>query len=175
MIDKTGNNDWYVLQTRSRYEKKVVNLLTRTNIEVYLPLIPRTKQWSDRIKLVEEPLFSGYVFVKYDESNRYQILNTPGVVRFVSFDGEYATIRPAQMEIIKSIPSVEQEAEVIDLSILPGEQVLISNGPFKGICAKLIQMKGKEKILLEVEAIGKGVLLEIGKTKIERISKVKTV
>lgn len=169
MIRKSENRDWFVLQTRARHEKKVHSLLTRLDIEAYLPLVTRKKQWSDRVKLVEEPLFSGYLFVKYNEINRYQILNTPGVVRFVCFDGQYATVDSTQIKTIKAISNLEKETEVVDLELTPGEEVLITSGPFKGIYAKLVTCKGKGKILLEVEAIGKGVLLEIGKTKIEKI------
>ncbi len=166
---KQKNKDWFVIQTRGRHEKKVYSLLVRSGIEAYLPLLTRKKRWSDRIKLVEEPLFSGYLFVQYNEKNRYQILNTPGVVRFVSFESQYAIVSSRQMETIKALSNLKDETEVIDLSFVPGEEVLISSGPFKGVEAKLITFKGKDKLLLEVEAIGKGVLLEIGKTKIEKI------
>ena len=163
------NKDWYVLQTRSRHEKKTHALLTRFNIESYLPLVSRKKKWSDRIKIVEEPIFSGYMFVRFQEINRYQILNTPGVVRFVSFNGEYATIDSKEIDAIKALSAFETEKLVVDSTFFPGEEVLISFGLFKGINAKLVSYKGKDKILLEVKAIGKGVLLEIGKTKIEKI------
>ena len=163
---KSENQDWVVLQTRVRHEKKVQALLVRSQVEAYLPLISRKKQWSDRIKVVEEPLFSGYLFVKQNELNRFQILNTPGAVRFVCFDGQDATISTKQMEAIQLLTSLEEDAEVVDIDFIPGEEVLISSGPFKGIVAKLVSSKGKEKLLLEVQAIGKGVMLEIGKTKI---------
>ena len=169
MIQKLQNNSWLVLQTRSRHEKKVLALLTRLDIEVFLPLHVCEKQWSDRIKLVEEPLFPGYLFVKYDEVYQFQVLNTPGSVRFVSFEGNYATIQEKQIEAIKAIVSLGENPEVVDLTFDRGEEVFISNGPFKGIYAKLVDYKGKGKLLLEVEAIGKGVLLEIGKTKIEKV------
>lgn len=163
------NSNWFVLQSRSRHEKKVFDYLTRQDIEVYLPLHTVKKQWSDRIKLVEEPLFSGYLFVKCNELNRYAILNTPGAVRFVSFEGKYATIQQKQLDVIKTIAALEVKPEVVDISFIPGEEVFIANGPFKGIYAKLVDYKGKGKLLLEVEAIGKGVLLEIGSTKVEKI------
>lgn len=162
------NSIWYILQTRSRHEKKVANYLNRQEIESYLPLHTVKKQWSDRIKLVEEPLFSSYLFVKCDELNRYTILNTPGAVRFVSFEGKNATIQQKQLDLIKTIAALEVKPEVVDLSFVPGEEVFIANGPFKGIYAKLVDYKGKGKLLLEVEAIGKGVLLEIGSTKVTK-------
>jgi transcriptional antiterminator RfaH len=168
-MQKENGNNWFVLQSRSRHEKKVLAFLTAQEIEAYLPLHTVKKKWSDRIKLVEEPLFPGYLFVKYDEINRYKILNTPGAVRFVSFEGKYASIPEKQIAAIKIIAAKEEETEVIDLSFIVGEEVFISDGPFKGLYAKLVDYKGKSKFVLEVEAIGKGVLLEIGTTKVTKV------
>lgn len=167
-MQEEKSDNWFVLQTRSRHEKKVIAFLLSQEIEAYLPLHTVKKKWSDRIKLVEEPMFPGYLFVKYDEINRYKILNTPGAVRFVSFEGKYATIREKQIAAIRLIAAQKIETEVIDLSFTIGEEVYISDGPFKGLYAKLVDCKGKGKLLLEVEAIGKGVLLEIGTNKVEK-------
>jgi transcription antitermination factor NusG len=163
------NSNWYVLQTRSRFEKKCSELLTKSGVEVFLPLRVVHKQWSDRIKKVEELLFPGYIFVKYDESNRYKILNTQGVCRFVSFDGKYAKVHPKHIDFIMQILTSDNTFEVLNTELIIGEKVLITSGPFKGIEAKLIDQNGKGKILLEVEAIGQGVILEIGNANIEKI------
>ncbi len=164
------NNDiWYVLRIRSRFEKKTLEVLSNMRISAYLPIKKSKKQWSDRLKVVEEPLFPGYLFVQYQEKDRYSILNLPGVVNFVSFGGNYATVRSKQIQLIEATLRNENTVEVVDMNLYPGQKVRISSGIFKGIEAVLVHHNGKGKLLLEVAVIGKGVLLEIGRTKIEQI------
>jgi transcription antitermination factor NusG len=162
-----SNQKWYVLQTRSRFEKKCFEQLSLQGISVFLPTQKVKRKWSDRIKEVESPLFSGYLFVQFEEKDRYTILNTIGVVRFVSFGGVYATLNEKQIETIRKFESLETSIAVIDLELYNGQEVLISSGSFKGLEAKIVHHNGKGKLLLSVESIGQGVLLEIGRTKIE--------
>lgn len=169
------NKNWYVLQTRSRFEKKCHDLLSASGISVFLPLQTVSKNWSDRIKKVDIPLFPGYIFVQYSETDRYKILNTNGVSRFVSFGGQYATVNPAQMQAIEQILKAESTIEVVDLDLTPGQEVLVTSGPFKGHYARLVHHNGKGKLLLAVESIGKGVLLEIGRTRVEHITRFSKV
>jgi transcriptional antiterminator RfaH len=162
---------WYIIQTRSRFEKKCTDCLTKNGIFVYLPLQKKMSVWSDRIKEIETPLFSGYLFVQFSENERYQILNIPGVVRFVSFGGKYATINTKQMSAIQQAISSNLELEVVDIVFEPGEEVLITSGPFKDNYAHLVRHNGKGKLLLTIDSIGKGILLEVGRTQVEAKNK----
>jgi transcription antitermination factor NusG len=162
---------WYVIQTRSRFEKKCTNFLSKNGVSVYLPLQKKMKVWSDRIKQVEEPLFPGYLFIQFSESERYRILNTPGIVRFVSFGGKYATVSTKQMAAIQKAISSDLDLEVVDIAFEPGQEVLINSGPFKGNYARLVRHNGKGKLLLALDSIGKGILLEIGRTRVDAIRK----
>ena len=76
---------WYAVYTRPRFEKQVVKALLDQGIEGYLPLIKTMRQWSDRKKMVEVPLFSSYVFVHINRSAYDQVLQTQGVVKYISF------------------------------------------------------------------------------------------
>ena len=163
----TADDKWYILQTRSRFEKKCFNQLSLQGISVFLPTHKVKRQWSDRIKVIELPLFSGYIFIQFEEKDRYTILNTPGIVRFVSFCGVYATLKEKEIDTIRKFEKLETSIDVVDIDLLNGQQVLISSGPFKGLEAKIVHHNGKGKLLLAVEAIGQGVLLEIGRTKIK--------
>jgi transcription antitermination factor NusG len=162
-----SNEKWYVIQTRSRFEKKCFEQLSLQGISVFLPTQKVKRNWSDRIKEVDVPLFSGYIFIQFEEKDRYKILNTNGVVRFVSFGGQYATLQENQIEVIRKIEKSETLITVIDLELFNGQEVIISSGPFKGLEAKIVHQNGKGKLLLSVATIGQGVLLEIGRTKIE--------
>jgi transcription antitermination factor NusG len=173
MNTELENKPWCVIQTKSRFEKKVVELLVRNGIVVYLPLQKRMKVWSDRMKEVEEPLFSGYLFVQFKESERYTILNTSGVVRFVVFAGNYATISDKQITAIKKAISLDTTIEVADIDFRRGEEVIITSGPFKDNYAHVIRgANGRGKLLLRLESIGKEIVLEIGRTRVEALSQL---
>ena len=64
---------WYAIYTKSRNEKKVSSLLAEQDIEHYLPLVKKIRQWSDRRKTVEEPLFSSYIFVHITEKEHLPV------------------------------------------------------------------------------------------------------
>lgn len=165
---------WYVIQTRSRFEKKCTDCLSKNGISVYLPLQKKRSVWSDRIKEVETPLFPGYLFVQFSEDERYSILNTPGVVRFISFGGKYATITTQQIEAVQKAISSDLEVEVVNVVFEPGQQVLITSGPFKDNYARLVRHNGKGKLLLTLDSIGRGILLEIGHNQVEVKNKFTT-
>jgi len=86
------NKIWYAVYTRSRTEKQTQELLLRSGIEVYLPLVKNLKQWSDRKKWVEEPLFRSYLFVHISPAEYYDVLNIPGAVRYITFEGKAVAI-----------------------------------------------------------------------------------
>lgn len=157
---------WRVLQTRSRSEKKVAERLIRLGVAYYLPLQKRKKQWSDRVKVVEEPLFPGYIFVQFLEVQRYPLLNTDGVVRLVSFGGSYAEVPQAQINALRELAYLENDVEVVDAGLQPGQNVKITSGPFKDLEGRLVRHNGKGTLLIEILAIGKGILLELGHTKV---------
>lgn len=165
---------WYVIQTRSRFEKKCTDFLTKNGVSVYLPLQKKRSVWSDRIKEIETPLFPGYIFVQFSENKRYPILNTPGVVRFVSFGGKYAAINSKQIEAVKKAIISDLELEVVNIVFEPGQEVIITSGPFKDNYARLVRHNGKGKLLLSLDSIGKGILLEIGRTQVEIKNKLTT-
>lgn len=160
---------WYVLCTRSRFEKKLADHFEKYKINYFLPTRIERKKWSDRWKNVEVPLFAGYIFVQMDESNRYQILNSPGAVRFLYFAGKYATLSRMDVKMINLALDDTQELEIVNSELFVGQEVKITSGPFKGFDAKLVRHNGKGKLLLEVKVIAQGVLIEIGKAKINPV------
>ena len=83
---------WYAIYTRPRWEKKVNHLLLQKGVESYCPLNKVRRKWSDRIKIIEEPLFKSYVFVKVAESDRTEIRMTDGVINFVYWNGKPAVM-----------------------------------------------------------------------------------
>ena len=147
---------WYLLYTNPRAEKKAEIELRFLGYEVYLPLHKTLRQWSDRKKMVEVPLFNSYLFVYTElEKNFYPILNVPGVVKFVNFEKKPAIVDPREIELIRLMLGNIQDLENVTAGepIEPGEEIEIIAGPLIGTKGKMIEHKGKNKILIELNSI----------------------
>ena len=92
---------WYAVYTKPRWEKKIHKLFSEKGLESYCPLNKIRRKWSDRIKIVEEPLFTSYVFVKVDEEEKTKVRTTNGVLNFVYWQGKPAIIKEKEIEVIK--------------------------------------------------------------------------
>ena len=101
--NKTEQKFWYVVYTRSRAEKKVRDELTYNNIECFLPLQKKLRQWKDRKKWVEMPLMSGYCFVHISRKEYDNVLQTNNVVCYVTFEGKAAVIPNQQIDSVKKM------------------------------------------------------------------------
>jgi transcriptional antiterminator RfaH len=162
--------DWFALYTKSRNEKKVHAQLLARGIESYLPLQKTLKQWSDRKKWVEEPMIRSYVFVRITGREYFDVLNTPGAVRFIFFEGKAAVIPDWQIKAIQHILASGEDVEITDEHLEPGDKVLITRGPFRDIPGELIKFKGSRKVVLRIDHIGHSLLLTISPGNLKRIS-----
>ncbi len=160
---------WYAIYTRSRAEKKVNTELSLTGIESYLPLRKTIRQWSDRKKMVEAPLFNSYVFVKVSEKEYLNVLNTDGVTRFITFEGLAVAIPEVQINAIKAYLEEPEPIETNDdpLKMEPGQNIIVTRGPMKGLMGVLITIQGKNKVKVEIEAIGHSLIITIPPKNIE--------
>jgi len=153
---------WFAAYTRPRSEKKAYDLLLRSGTEAYLPLVKTLKQWSDRKKWVEEPLFRSYVFVRVSEKEYYNALNAnPHTVRYITFEGKAVPIPPAQIEAMKNY--IEQgDFGDRDLSGLePGQEIEVTGGPMRGLRGRLVRAASKQKVRVEIDGVGKALYLEV--------------
>ena len=92
---------WYALYTKPRWEKKIDASLIKKNIESWCPLQKIEKQWTDRKKIIEEPLFKSYIFVHIDLTEKVRVLQTDGILNFVHYLGKPALIRDEEINLIK--------------------------------------------------------------------------
>lgn len=164
---------WHALYTRPRFEKKLYNELQYYSIESFLPLYTTIRQWSDRKKKVEMPLFRSYVFVHVSEREYYQALNTLGAVRYVSFEGKAVRIPDLQIDYIRRLVDQHAELEVTNEVIAPGDVVEIRTGSFEGICGEMVQWQGKHKLVIRVEAIGQCILVTVPLSKTKKVEPAK--
>ena len=163
--------NWLAVYTRSRYEKKLFKQLGIMGIECYLPLRVGEKQWSDRVKTVEEPLLRSYLFVKVSNKEYYDVLNAIGAVRYVSFNGKAAVIPDKQVEDLKQfVTHFNQEIVVTREDLGKGDLVKVRSGLLKGVHGEVIQFRGKNRIVLRFKDLGYCIHTEIQLSHIEALN-----
>jgi transcriptional antiterminator RfaH len=160
---------WYALYVKSRSEKKVAAELVHLGIDHYLPLQKLLKQWSDRKKWVEEPLFRSYLFVYISAEQYYDVLNVTGAVKYVSFEGKAVPVPGQQIEAIKYYLNEEAPEKMQNMHWEKGQRVEVITGSLTGLSGELVEVKGKHKVYVEIEAVGSAILLEIPKNKLRVI------
>ena len=134
---------WYAVYTKPRWEKKVAELLSKTDVEYYCPLNKVVKQWSDRKKVVEEPLFTSYVFVRVDAKMQTMVRPIDGVVNFVYWLGKPAVIKDEEIELIKRFLNEYSNVRLERTRVSVNDNVKILNGPFMEFEAKVTKVNSK--------------------------------
>lgn len=152
MIDQ--NYKWYPVYTRSRAEKKAHDELVKKGIISYLPLRKTVKQWSDRKKIIEEPLIKSYLFVYISTKEYAEVLMTNGIARFLYFSGKIASMPDQQIDHLKLLLATDDELAIFDYEIKIGQKVLIKAGPFKDIIAEMVSLHNKQRIILRLDHMG---------------------
>jgi transcriptional antiterminator RfaH len=163
----TTNSIWYVLYTKPKNEKKVYEKLTLQGFECYCPCQRTLKQWSDRKKWVEEPIFKSYIFVKKPTSqeNRISILQSPGVVRFLYWLGKEAEVKQTEIEAIQKFLGEFESVEV--LSFETGSILKIKDGALKGMDGEVDYQTEKE-VVLKIEKLGMSLVAKVSKHHVEK-------
>jgi transcription antitermination factor NusG len=163
---------WYAIYTKPFWEKKISGVLTKMDIESYCPVQNIERQWSDRKKIISEPLFKSYVFVRTDVKTVPIIKQVYGVVSFVSFQARPAVIRDTDIEAIRSFVSNYADITVQKLDYNVNDTVKVLNGPFMNISGSVKEVKRKTvKVLLP--SLGFMLTAEFDKSNIQRASEHK--
>ncbi len=146
---------WYVVYSKPRWEKKIDAALVNKGIESWCPISTIQKQWSDRKKTIEEPIFRSYVFVHLDETEKYEVLITPGVLNFVYYLGEPAVVREVEIELMKKF-LLEKDAKfevVSSEGFKQNSKVKVSHGVFIDKEGTVLR-DGKKKVYVQIESLG---------------------
>jgi transcription antitermination factor NusG len=134
---------WLAVYTRPRWEKKVNRLLTEKGLESYCPLNKVRRKWSDRIKIVEEPLFKSYVFVKVSDDDRTTVRMTNGAINFVYWDGKPAVIKEKEIIAIKRFLNEYENVEAVPVDLKVNQRVRITNGTLMDQEGKVLDLRRK--------------------------------
>jgi len=153
---------WLVFYTQSRQEKKVRDLLLRNGFEVFLPLQKVMRQWSDRKKKVEAPLFNSYIFVFESEDKITSILQTPGVAWNIRYNDKPAELRPKELTTIQRFLESGLLLETGPIEKLtPGDFVEVVDGPLKSMVGEVLRTKDDTKFVVALDSIGQSLLVTI--------------
>ena len=166
-----GEKLWYAIYVRSRHEKNVHSALLNKDIESFLPVKTVIRQWSDRKKKVEVPLFRGYVFIRIDiREDKFNILKTDGVVKFIGIGKNPSRIPDEQIHwmhiIVEKSDTVKNEKE-----IPIGQKVSVIAGPFKGLEGIVTRDGNQSRLVIVIESILNAVSVEISPDYLEKIKK----
>jgi transcription antitermination factor NusG len=152
---------WLAVYTKPRWEKKVDRLLLSKGINSWCPVQKTERQWSDRKKIVEVPLFTSYVFVNINQDEKIRVLQTDGVLNFVHYLNKPAVIRDEEIALIKSY-LLEEEA-VISVesaqSFRENDKVVVSQGVFMDNSGTIIRSANK-KVYVRLESLGQIMVVE---------------
>ncbi len=165
--------NWYAVYTRSRHEKMVNQALEERGIESFLPVQDVLSQWKDRRKWIQRPLFPGYLFVRANRSDLYQVTMTRGVSYIVGngWGRSPVAVPDEQVQAIRRM--VEQEYPVMQWPLLrKGTRVRVTAGPLAGIETYIIERKKNKKsyLVVTVELLGRSVAVEIDPYCVEVVS-----
>ena len=151
---------WIAVYTKSRHEKVVIQELENKNIEAYCPIFKERRQWSDRKRWVEFPLFRSYVFAKIELKNSIYILQTMGVHHIIKFQGNISIIPDEIIQNIKSMIDGGFTVEQVEYFV-KGDEVIVVDGPLKGMDGIVVKIKNENKLVLKIEAIQQAIAVQI--------------
>lgn len=120
--------NWYAVYTNPRWEKKICQQLERKGLLFYCPMTKVRRKWSDRYKIIEEPLFKSYVFVCVTEEEKSRVRLTDGVVNFLYWNGKPAVIRESEIEMIRKFLNEYKEVEARPVQLEAGQKVRVKSG-----------------------------------------------
>lgn len=162
-----NNSYWYAVYTKPRWEKKVAKLLDEKGVENYCPLNKVIKQWSDRKKVVLEPVFKSYVFVKIAENLKWELKKVSGVLNFVYWLGKPAIIKEEEIITIKKFLNEFGDVKVEEQNRLTvNSKVRIKQGVMMNYHGMLIELSGN-KAKVRIDSMGISLNAQFDKKNLE--------
>ena len=160
---------WYVLYTKPKNEKKVAQRLSEAGYTVYCPVQKVRRQWSDRIKVVEEPLFKSYIFIQTQYHKRDEVFSYPGIVRYLFWLSRPAIVREEEITVIQKWLGDYDHKNLHIEEIVPGSYLRITSGQFMNQEAILLDQK-RNRALVQIKDLGLQLSLDLRNNALLKIS-----
>jgi len=155
-----SSHPWYALQIRPRFEKLAAKHLRDKGYDAYLPLFKSVRRWSDRVKTVDMPLFSGYLFCKFDIEHRLPVLIVPGVLSVVGSGKLPATIRESQISSLQKVIASRMQCGPWPF-VRSGQSISVERGPLAGLKGTVIEVKSNLRLILSLPLLHRSVAVEV--------------
>ena len=168
-LKKLSDPKWFAIYTNPRAEKQVRDRLLEAGVEVFLPLQKTYRIWSDRKKLIEVPLLSSYVFVKVIPKDFLTVYKVPGIVRFVTFEGQPASIPQNQIDNLRLLINSDTEIEVTSEIFEKGDNVEVVRGALAGLTGELIKTGTHSRVVVRVDRLDQNLVVNIPMTFLRRL------
>jgi|HubBroStandDraft_2_1064218.scaffolds.fasta_scaffold118617_2 transcription antitermination factor NusG len=159
---------WFTVYTCANHEKTVAKRLDARSVEHFLPIYTSVARWKDRRVKLDLPLFPGYLFVRLEAGERLHVLEVPGVVRLVGFNGQPYPVPDAEIESLRA--GIQNDLRFVPHPYLNvGSRVRVKRGPLEGIEGILLRRKNVYRVVLSLHLIARSAAVEVDAADIERI------
>lgn len=162
---------WFAVYTRYKREKLVTKQLTQKGIEVYLPLQEFTRYYTRKIKKVQLPLISCYIFVKINKPDYVRVLETPDVVTFIRFNNRLISIPEQEINILRQVVGEDQEITLSQEKVLVGQQAEIIGGRLTGLQGKVVSNHGEKNFIIELNSLNYNLHMQVPKKYLQPVIK----
>lgn len=162
---------WYVIVAKPRTEKQVSWRLTEAGIENLLPLQRRLRQWHDRKKWVEVPIFFSYIFVNIETTRRSKVFDVGGVLKYVSIGGKIAELREPEIERVRRLCSYTGGEVVIERhdTFAVGNEVEITEGHFAGLHGHYVQAGGRNRLRITITGLCCTATVDVSENEVRKV------
>jgi transcription antitermination factor NusG len=151
---------WFAITVKPQHEKSVAERLSARSLQSYVPLYRERRRWSDRVQIVELPLFSRYVFCRFSTPDRAKVLGTPSIQSIVGFGGKPAPVGDEEIEALQAM--VGSGLPVAPWRYLHlGQRVRICEGPLSGLEGILSQERSRCRVVVNVDLLQSAAAVEI--------------
>ncbi|WP_341227040.1 UpxY family transcription antiterminator [uncultured Arcticibacterium sp.] len=162
--------NWYVLYTKPRNEKMVAQRLQNIGLETYCPVLKTERKWSDRKKVVEEPLFKSYIFVRLEEHFRNKVFAVPGVVRYLFWLEKPAIVKDREIAAIKNMLNDFEHSEIVTEEFEANDRIKLKSGPLMDMEGRVEYQNG-HKIEVLLPSLQLKLVVDTRRTKVGKLGK----
>lgn len=175
MHSTSESRDWYAFRVRPRHEKLVSMSLRGKGYEEFLPLTKSKRKWADRSPIIEMPLFPGYIFCDTERTEIGKIRCTRGILDVIRAGSMPLPADRAEIEGLRKATKAELELESLPyIDPATAGRLRIISGPLNGLDGMLVQVRGKERLILSVDLLCRSVLVEVPLSSVACVSYVLT-
>ena len=172
-LEHARNTAWFAVQTVYKHEFRVLRDLTAKGFDTYLPLFYEARRWTDRTKIIETPVFSGYLFLRHDSSlrSRSLVLNTFGVFRMLPDNHKPSAIADIEIESLRraldsNIPCTRCELPAV------GTRVRVKSGILAGVEGQIVRISNRLRLVVLVSSISQAISVEVDGIDVETVADV---